>query len=190
MSMLRALLVSLLVAFGLVALTPAVAQACSCAVVPPAQQAAGADVVFTGTLTDVVPPPRRPVMSSGDPATLRFHVTGVGKGRAAETTEVTTAVSGASCGLGDLAVHREYVVYAHGSDTLSAGLCDGTGPATPAAVRRAERVVGPFVAPVVAPTADTRSAPDDGSGPIGWLAVGAAALVATAVGVLALRRAR
>ncbi len=186
MRTLRTFLGGLLAAFALVAVSPAVAHACSCATATTAQYADGADVVFTGTLTDVVPPPRRPIMSSGDPATLRFRVSSVSKGEARETTEVTTAVSGSSCGIGDLPVDREYVVFAHGSDTLSVGLCDGTARATPALQKQVERALGP----PGPPAAGTLAAPRAEGAWLTWLLVGAAGATAAGTAYLIVRRRR
>jgi hypothetical protein len=128
MTPLRTLLAGLLVAFGLVAMTPAAAHACSCAVSSTEQYVENADVVFTGRLTAVDPPPQKPVMSSSDPATYHFAVHSVTKGEVPDETEVTSAVSGASCGLENMTVDQEYVVYATGHDRLTANLCGGTSP--------------------------------------------------------------
>ena len=186
MTTLRTLLAGLLAAFGLVAMTPAVAHACSCAGGSPAQYAAWADVVFTGTLTAVDPPPRRLVMSSGDPVTYHFDVDGVLKGDAPSNAQVTSAALGASCGLEGMEVDQRYVVYATGVHELTANLCGGTSPVGPAAVERVEKVTGPAHDPGPAASYPT----DDGGPGAGWLLVGAAGLVTAGAVALTLWRRR
>jgi hypothetical protein len=184
MTTLRTLCAGLLAALGLVALTPTTAHACSCALSSTEQHLRGADVVFTGTLTDVVPPLLRPVMSSDDPATYRFDVHRVLKGDVHGTTDVQSAVSGASCGLEGMTVDQEYVVFATGHDELSANLCGGTAPARPAMVERVARLAHPARSPAVGtPAADATS----GSAAT-WAVVGVAGLLAAIAAGLALRR--
>ncbi|GAA1157986.1 hypothetical protein [Nocardioides aquiterrae] len=182
---LAGLLAGLLAAFGLVALTPAAAHACSCVQDSPRQHAKGADVVFTGTLTRIDPPPWRPIMSSGDPATYHFDVDGVLKGDVPSNARVTSAVSGASCGLEGMAVDRRYVVYATGAHELSANLCGGTAEVGPATVERVEKVMGPAHDP--GPAA---AYPADDGAPVGWILAGAAGLVAAAAALAVRRRGR
>jgi hypothetical protein len=186
MTTLRTLLAGLLTAFGLVALTPAAAHACSCAMASPGEHLKGADVVFTGTLTAIDPPPRRLIMSSGDPVTYHFDVDGVLKGEAPSNAQVTSAALGASCGLEGMAVDQRYVVYANGTHELSANLCGGTSPVGPAAVESVEKVTGPAREP--GPAASYPS--DDGGPGAGWILVGAVGLVAAGAAALALRRRR
>jgi hypothetical protein len=189
-TLLAGLFTALLTAVALVALTPAAAHACSCAVASPRQYDEWADVVFTGTLTAVDPPPQRAVMSSGDPATYHFDVDGVLKGVVPPTTEVSSAVSGASCGLEGMFIDRRYVVYAHGVRELSADLCGGTAPIGPAAERRLERVSGPARAPDPAASRPS-GGPSSSDGPAaGWVLVGAAGLVTAGAAGVALRRRR
>ncbi|HEU5036380.1 MAG TPA: hypothetical protein VFT70_05210 [Nocardioides sp.] len=185
MTTMRTLLAGLLTAFGLVALTPAAAHACSCAAGSPKQYAQWADVVFTGTLTEVEPPPRRLLMSSGDPATYHFDVDAVLKGDVPSNAQVTSAVSGASCGLEGMHVYREYVVYANRGHELTANLCGGTAPVGPAGVERLEQVTGPAHAP--GPAA---SYPSDDGPWAGWFVVGGAGVVAAALAAVALGRRR
>ena len=75
--------------------------------------------------------------------TYRFAVGEVFRGRAATTTWVRSAASGASCGLEGLEPGREYVVFAQArGDALWAGLCDGTAEATGDLVAGVEQVSG------------------------------------------------
>jgi hypothetical protein len=140
----RLLLAGLLTAVGLVALTPATSYACSCAVADPEAYVDWADVVFTGTLTDVEPPPQHQVMSSMDPNTYTFDVDRVFEGEVGPTAEVQSAMSGASCGLEGMKAGRDYVVYAtHHQGALTTGLCTGTGPVDLEHVESIEQVTGP-----------------------------------------------
>jgi hypothetical protein len=104
------------------------AHACSCARASEAEYFRFADVVFTGTLIDRQEPPWRPVMSSGDPATLTFEVSRVHKGEAQRLQQVETAMSGGSCGL-EIEGSGPFLVFAdhaRGGATLTASLCGGT----------------------------------------------------------------
>ena len=124
----RLVLAALLTAAGLVLLTPASAHACSCVGGDVAAYADRADVVFTGTLVEVTPPPERLFWSSGDPATYSFDVDRVHQGEVGPSTEVRSAVSGASCGLEGMQTGSRYVVFATLDDGLWANLCGGTDP--------------------------------------------------------------
>jgi hypothetical protein len=114
------------------------AHACSCVGFTDARNLRLADAVFTGTLIDRQEPPWRPVMSSGDPATLTFEVRWVHKGEAQRLQQVETAMSGASCGL-EIEGSGPFLVFAdhaQNGSTLTASLCGGTraiadgGPST------------------------------------------------------------
>jgi hypothetical protein len=131
MRLLRVLLAAVVGALSLVVVAAAPSFACSCAAMSTQQYVDGADVVATATLTGVEPPPKRPVMSSGDPATYTFSVDRAYKGDVDEEVAVVSAVSGASCGLEGMREGRRYVVFAsqsQGDDALWAGLCGGTAP--------------------------------------------------------------
>jgi hypothetical protein len=145
----RLILAALLTAAGLVLLTPASAQACSCVGGDVATYAERADVVFTGTLVEITPPPKRLFWSSGDPATYSFDVDRVHQGEVGRSAEVRSAVSGASCGLEGMQTGSRYVVFATLADGLWANLCGGTGPVRPGVVRQLENAVGPARAPAV-----------------------------------------
>lgn len=149
----RLVLAALLGAAGLVLFTPAAAHACSCVGGDVAAYADRADVVFTGTLVEVTPPPARLFWSSGDPATYSFDVERVHQGEVGPSTEVRSAVSGASCGLEGMKTGSRYVVFATLDDGLWANLCGGTDLARPGVVRRVERAVGPARAPASDPPA-------------------------------------
>ena len=86
--------------------------------------------MFTGTVADKEPPPKRPVMSSMDPVTYTFDVERAFKGDPSGTVPVLSAMDGASCGLEGVRVGQRYVVFAsagRGGD-LWASLCGGTAP--------------------------------------------------------------
>lgn len=123
--------VVLLAASALLALTAVPALACSCVGFTEEEAFARAEAVFTGTVVDYEPPPMRPVSSSADPATWVFYVHDVHKGAVAEPRQaVTSAVSGASCGLEISEEQGTYKVFADGAGaapgTLGATLCGGT----------------------------------------------------------------
>lgn len=129
--MIRVLVLSVVAALsavaGVVGLATS-AYACTCAPASEAEYFRLADVVFTGTLIDRQEPPSRPVMSSGDPATLTFEVSRVHKGEAQRRQQVETAMSGGSCGL-EIEGSGPFLVFAdHAQDrsTLTASLCGGT----------------------------------------------------------------
>jgi hypothetical protein len=149
MRALRALFAAVLVALSLLVVGAAPSFACSCVMSDAAGHVDGAGVVVSGTVTDVVPPPERAVMSSMDPATYVVDVDQVFKGEAGPTVEVLSPNSGASCGLENVKAGRRYVVFAsHQSmqgndpDRLWANLCGGTGPATPRLLAAVEEVTG------------------------------------------------
>lgn len=119
---LAALVVPLLMIIGA---SPAFA--CSCALMSEQEHYERADVVFSGKLTGREEPPR-PWVSSMDPATLTFEVSKVYKGGAGEQQEVTTPMSGASCGL-EIQGAGPYLVFTNegrDGDCLTASLCGGT----------------------------------------------------------------
>jgi hypothetical protein len=182
----RLLLAALLGAAGLVLFTPAAAHACSCVGGDVAAYADRADVVFTGTLVEVTPPPARLSWSSGDPATYSFDVERVHQGDIGPSTEVRSAVSGASCGLEGMQTGSRYVVFATLDDGLWANLCGGTDLVRPGVVRRLERAVGPARAPASDPPAlVVGSVGSPGPpGPPGLALAGAGGLLATVAGLL------
>jgi len=154
MTTLRLLLAGFLAACGLVLVSPATSYACSCAMADPEAHVEWADVVFTGTLTDIEPPPQREIMSSSDPNTYTFAVDQVFEGEVGAVTEVESAMSGASCGLEGMKAGRDYVVYATDDQgVLATGLCTGTGPVDLEHVETIEQVTGPGrpVAPDLGP---------------------------------------
>jgi hypothetical protein len=185
----RLVLAALLGAAGLVLFTPAAAHACSCVGGDVAAYAERAYVVFTGTLVEVTPPPARLFWSSGDPATYSFDVERVHQGEVGPSTEVRSAVSGASCGLEGMQTASRYVVFATLDDGLWANLCGGTDLARPGVVRRLERAVGPARAPASDPPDLTVGAVEsDGSpglpGPPGLGLAAAGGLLATVAGLV------
>ena len=146
----RRLLVLVLTALGLLSagwlLAPA-ASACSCVPATTAEQVAGADVVFTGTLVSrEVVHPLPGVVGSDDPAVHVFAVDSVLKGTAAARQTVVSADSSASCGL-DLSGDGPFLV--HASDPpgapegqLTASLCGGTAPADAELVAEVQAMTG------------------------------------------------
>jgi hypothetical protein len=195
----RLILAALLTAAGLVLLTPAAAQACSCVGGDVSTYADRADVVFTGTLVEIAPPPKRLFWSSGDPATYSFDVDRVHQGQVGPSAEVRSAVSGASCGLEGMQTGSRYVVFATLADGLWANLCGGTGPVRHGVVRQLENAVGPARAPAADQTdgsdhavGSVRSDESDGTSGLPGLpglgVAGAIGLLVTVAGVLVVRQ--
>lgn len=149
MRLIRALLAALFAALSLVVVTASPSFACSCIMNGIEQHVEGAEVVVTGTVTEITPPPQRRVMSSMDPATYTVEVEDVHKGDVGETIAVLSPNSGASCGLEGIEEGGRYVVFAsHQSmgsrdpDQWWANLCGGTAPATPDLVADVEAATG------------------------------------------------
>jgi hypothetical protein len=144
MRTLRLALAGLLAALGLVTLAAAPSHACSCVTGTPAQHLRWTDSVFTGTLTDIAPPPQRHVMSSTDPNTYTFDVDQSFEGDHGPRVQVKSAMSGASCGLQWMQVDVRYLVYATSKDgELWASLCGGTAPVKQAPIDRIARLSQP-----------------------------------------------
>ncbi len=106
------------------------AYACSCAPPgPPDEELINAAAVFTGKVVGLAKPKGGlgPI-SSADPIKVTFQVDQVWKGSVSQTTTITTARSGASCGY-TFEKGGEYIVYAHGQENnLSVSLCSRTQP--------------------------------------------------------------
>ena len=189
----RVLCASLFAALSIVVVGAGPSFACSCVSGDAAEHAGRATVVVSGTVTDVVPPPKAAMMSSMDPATYVVAVDQVFKGDTGQTLEVLSPVSGASCGLEGIEPGRRYVVFAshqsmegRDADHLWANLCGGTGPATPKLLAAVEEATGPPTAyqSTLAVTFDEPT--DDQPGEDDWLADWALPVGLVAGGALAL----
>ena len=127
------------------------ASACSCA--PPGSSVEGltiAAAVFTGKVVGFAEPISGfgPI-SSADPIKVTFQVYTVWKGSVSQTTNISTARSGSSCGY-TFEKGGEYIVYAHGLENdLSVSLCSRTQPLANAEDDLAELGIG------AAPLADS-----------------------------------
>lgn len=118
-------------------LFPASALACSCAAQAGSREEvvegelSRSDAVFAGEVIETQEPSSP--ASSVDPETVTFAVSEVWKGEEAETLEVKTPVSEASCGY-PFEPGESYLVYAStdaelvGSNGLQVGLCGETRP--------------------------------------------------------------
>lgn len=192
------LLVSaLLTAGGLIVATPTAA--CSCMGGTTQEFFDRADAVFTARLVSRIEPSGE-IISSADPALHVFAVDSVFKGTAHEEQEVLSPTSGASCGL-ELHGDEPVVVFATrsadgGDDRYTAGLCDGTAPATADLEAELRALAGPAGSGTPEPGDDGgAAAPPDTVGPGGTgapglptPALGAGALALVLVGWLLLRR--
>ncbi len=104
------------------------AYACSCVIPgPPDEELANSSAVFAGKVINLAEPFAGfgPV-SSADPIKVTFQVDKVWKGSVSQTTIISTARSGASCGY-TFEKGGEYIVYAYGTENdLSVSLCSRT----------------------------------------------------------------
>ena len=114
------------------AIAPDRAYACSCAVeagVTKQERSEKALVqataVFAGEVTGIEGPPPSSVVSSADPVTVTFDVSKAWKGAGSGTREITTPMSGASCGY-EFQSGEEYLVYA--PKNMEVWLCGETKP--------------------------------------------------------------
>ena len=146
-----------------------VSHACSC--VPPgspSQELAQSAVVFVGMVTSVreFSDPKATTYSSMDPTTVEFEVDTVWKGPSHETTSLTTARMGASCGF-TFVEGEEYIVYSRDGATVS--LCSRTRPV--AAAEEDFKDLGEGRKPAPGSTSPT---PEPKGGPPGSMSCGLA----------------
>jgi MYXO-CTERM domain-containing protein len=172
-------LVILLVAAGMVLVSPSVALACSCARASVADHLDHADTVVVGTMAWVA--------DDGIDRTFSVAVDQVFKGKAGLREKVHTSGE-ASCGLGDLATDKQYVFFLEGTHPgrLTANLCGGTAPYSADVVNEVQKRTGGPFEPM--PTYVTDTEPSSGPDPIRIVGIGAFVLAALAGAVLVLRR--
>jgi hypothetical protein len=167
-------LLAVVVAFGILVLSPSASWACSCAVSTPQQQVKAAGTVAAGTVDWTA--------TDGQTRTYKVDFDDVYKGSVAGSEKLTTAANGAACGVGDLATGRRYLFFIEGQHpgAMGIGLCGGTTPYDPALAAQVAAITGPPSKPVATPVAKG----DDSDGPGGAVTVlvGAAALLALAAG--------
>jgi len=188
MRSIRIVLAALVLGAGLALLVGAPAFACSCAGQSPAQHAESADVVFAGTLTDIDEPRQFPVVGSAADSRYTFDVDAVYAGDPAPVARVSSAWSGASCGLEGMEVGERYVVFAHvDGKQLDASLCGGTGPASPRLEGQVSNALGPAALPDPAGT-HGGAPPPFPSPATAWACVGGLFAVAVPLGWLWARR--
>lgn len=109
------------------------AVACSCAISTTAEHAEWAELVASGTVTDVTAPVNP--TSSVDPLTFTVELDRVWKGSPAASVTVSTASSSASCGFDSLEKGTQLILFATHMDAIGqpiegwgTNLCSGTGP--------------------------------------------------------------
>ncbi|QIX25255.1 hypothetical protein ncot_00625 [Nocardioides sp. JQ2195] len=145
------LLLRLLVVFGLAAtclvLFGAPAQACSCAVVGTDRLVGSADQVFSGTVVDST----RTGRGNVGEITYDVEVDRAFKGDVADTVQVATAASSATCGLEGIPDGDHYLFFgltdATREGVVKASLCGGSAPLTDRVVKKVEAVAGPGTTP-------------------------------------------
>ncbi|MBO9522723.1 MAG: hypothetical protein J7518_14420 [Nocardioidaceae bacterium] len=177
----RRFLVVLLLAAGMVLVSPSVALACSCVASTPAQAAKRADTVVVATLEWR--------QDNGIDASYGIRVDQVFKGIAGMREKVHSSASEASCGLGELATDEVYVFFLQGKHPgrLSANQCSGTAPYGEQVVTAVEKATGDPVEPL--PTFSGEAEPSsDGPDRIRFVGIGVIVLALLGGGALVLRR--
>ena len=171
------------------------ASACSCVQLTTSER-----MTRAGLVAEVVVEARTAAASGSSAAEVVYTMRAlrVFKGPAAASYRVSSAASGASCGLEGIGVGDTVVLFAQapidpgfspGSTEWTANLCGGTAPATPTLVDEVADVLGAGVAvPTQGTTGSTGDPTVAGPGPGGWGAgaTGLAILAAVLAGGAAL----
>ncbi|QDO88189.1 hypothetical protein FNH13_07405 [Ornithinimicrobium ciconiae] len=154
----------LLLAPALVLLAPAAAMACSCAVADTETLVGYVDTIAVGELATIEAPPTRAdgAVDTADQVTYTVTLQTVLKGEPDNPLVFRSASHGASCGLEDMAVGRDYVFFVRDGES---GLCDGTSRATPTLIAEVEAVTGPGQEPM-ARAADPATGSDTAPGSV------------------------
>lgn len=172
-------LVVLLVAGGMVLVSPSAALACSCVQLTAEQHAKDADTVAIGTVQWVA--------DNGIEKSYSVSFTEVYKGMAGLQEKIVTASDEASCGLADLAVDKKYIFFLEGKHPgrMRANLCGGTTAYDVATLDAVESVAGPPKEPFPS----FASGPEaSGTDPVRVIGIGALVLAGVVAIVLVLRR--
>jgi hypothetical protein len=176
------LLLLFLLLTATVALDAPPAGACSCIASTDAGAFERAHAVFVGTVAHY-DAPEMPTATT-DPAVWTFSVSRVYKGKVLAAQTVSSAVSGASCGL-EIPHKGEYLVFAEsdGGSSLQANLCGGTRST-------AEGALDPALARAHAPTPmhDDVDAGDGGSDLLAAPVIASALVVGLGVALLVYQR--
>jgi hypothetical protein len=145
MRALRVVVAALIGAVSFVLLTAAPSAACSCASMSTAEHVEESEVIVVGSV-DTREESDVPAVT--DTVAYTMTVDRTLKGEADETIEVISHSSGVSCGLEEIRLGEDYVVFAShttimgdSSDHLWTGLCTGTALATPELVTEVEAAV-------------------------------------------------
>lgn len=176
----RRALAVLMLATGMVLVSPSVALACSCVERTTEQHLDEADTVVVGTPAWEA--------DNGVERTFSVQVADVYKGAAGLREKVHTSSSEASCGLGDLATDKQYIFFLRGTHPgrMTATLCGGTTIFDAAVVAEVQRrTKGPFE-PM--PTYVTDTEPTTGPDRVRIVGIGVIVIALLAGGAIALRR--
>lgn len=163
---------------GLVVVGQTPAYACSCAESTVKESVKRADAVFVGTVLE----------RSQDQGRVTYKVRGktAYKGDVAYSVEVSTASSGAACGLDNLKVDEDYLFFGTGQGgEFRSGLCSGTTRATPAKLTKVEQFAEPVTIAVPPPPRPTLT-PADTSEPTGFARLAAPGGAVAVIGLLGL----
>lgn len=132
------------------------AVACSCALLSPAEYAANADLVAEGTIIGVDRPEN--AESSAADVTYSVEVARLWKGPDDPQVAVLSPISGASCGLENVAEGMLIALYANDDNgTWRSISCDGTGPADDDIAAQLTTALGEPT--TLTPAAETSTAP-------------------------------
>lgn len=176
----RAVLIVSLLGAGLI-MAPGPAYACSCVENPPPGEALEMSAaVFAGRVVSLKLHERPDgTWSTVDPVTVEFEISRVWKGHDYQTTYLTTARSGASCGFA-FVEGEEYLVYSHNAATVS--LCSRTR--SMAEAEEDLQVLGEGSSPETGAVGPTPTVPDtEGRG--GGCGLGSSAADMSFVGLMA-----
>lgn len=128
--MTKFLLCCLVVLSSWLMVKPITVHACSCAMLPSIKDDMERKAaIFAGKVISITPPDKKAMVSSADPVRIVFEVRTVWKGNLASETEISTAMSSASCGYEGFVADTEYLVFAYKdsiSNKLETGVCERT----------------------------------------------------------------
>jgi len=179
----RRALLALVVAMGLLVLTPSPSWACSCALAKTPEHVKQAVTIASGTIDWTA--------TDGQTRTYKIDVDAVYKGAAATSEKLRTSADEASCGLANLATDRRYLFFIDGRHpgAMPVSLCGGTVEYDDATAQQVAAITGPPGKPLVASSEDAADTEDNGTRNL-VLGLGALTLLLVLAGAIGVRRGR